>query len=173
MRVDFFSISLTRRQDDRTRRFKVNLWGFISVDGCGLIHIEGKHNGESYLNILKNVAIEKIAPLNKKKVFMQDNAPIHKTTAVMEYLNKNVEVMPWPAYSPDLNPIENVWAQMQRKVYQRMRLGVRLRNQNDLSNLARRCFYESCSKEYLKKLYLSLPKRIAHVSEGKGMRTKY
>lgn len=158
---------------DRTRRFKVNLWGYISADSCGLVHIEGKHNGTSYLNILQSVKIENIACLAEKKVFMQDNAPIHKTTAVMEYLNKNVQVLPWPAYSPDLNPIEHVWVQMQRKVYQFLRLGVRLRNRNDLLNLAKRSFYEVCSKEYLKKLYLSMPKRIAQVIQEKGKRTRY
>ena len=50
----------------------------------------------------------------------------------MEYLNISVNVIKWPAYSPDLNPIENVWSQTQPKVYERMRIGVRIENEEDL-----------------------------------------
>ena len=42
---------------------------------------------------------------------MQDNAPCHKR--IMAYLaQKRVEMILWPPYSPDMNPIENLWAWM-------------------------------------------------------------
>lgn len=48
-------------------------------------------------------------------VFMQDNARIHTARIVAEYLaSRNVIVLPHPALSPDLNPIENIWAIMER-----------------------------------------------------------
>ena len=42
--------------------------------------------------------------------FMHDNAPIHTAAFVKEYLGTHgIEHMVWPPYSPDLNPIENIW----------------------------------------------------------------
>ena len=42
-------------------------------------------------------------------IFMHDNAPIHTAHLIREWLEEhNVDVMDWPLYSPDLNPIENL-----------------------------------------------------------------
>ena len=50
-------------------------------------------------------------------VFLQDNAPCHKANKVTKFLERShVEVLQWPAQSPDSNPIENVWDVLFRKV---------------------------------------------------------
>ena len=44
-------------------------------------------------------------------VFQQDNTPVHKSEVVLNFLaQKQWEVLDWPVYSPDLNPVENIWA---------------------------------------------------------------
>ncbi len=47
--------------------------------------------------------------LNLGLKFVDDNAPIHRAKIVGDWKQKNgIAAVPWPAHSPDLNPIENV-----------------------------------------------------------------
>ena len=53
----------------------------------------------------------------EKRVLMQDGAPSHTAKVTMEFFKENkVEVLPWAPYSPDWNPIENLWSILKRKM---------------------------------------------------------
>ena len=49
---------------------------------------------------------------------MQDNALIHKLKLVAKWFKKNIiDVINWPPYSPDLNPIKHAWVQLKEALH--------------------------------------------------------
>ena len=54
-------------------------------------------------------------------MFQHDNASLHVARICTQFLEvENVTVLPWPAYSPDMAPIEHVWDALDRRVRQRV-----------------------------------------------------
>ena len=103
---------------------------------------------------------------------MQDGAPAHAAAATREDLaDRGVRVINWPAYSPDLNPIESVWDWM--KDYIEDKYG---HIENPSYNRLRVWVWEAWNavpEPWLKELLASMPRRCEAVIQANGMHTKY
>ncbi|CAF4582155.1 unnamed protein product, partial [Rotaria socialis] len=103
-------------------------------------------------------------------IFQQDNAPIHRAKVNLAWFkSKKINVLLWPSSSPDLNPIENLWGILARKVYAR---GKQFRTKEQLKTTITKS-WEEISIEQLRALVESMPERIFEVIKLNGAKTKY
>ncbi|GBM14131.1 Transposable element Tc3 transposase [Araneus ventricosus] len=97
------------------------VWAAFCFNGqVDLAFLGGRQNSPKSTETLENHLMplaENIGGRNRE--YQHDNVPIHTSNATKNYLNsKNLTVLEWPPMSPDLNPIENVWDIISRKVYE-------------------------------------------------------
>ncbi|KAE8985007.1 hypothetical protein PR002_g22767 [Phytophthora rubi] len=148
------------------------VWGAFGVKGKSeLVVLEGRQKSSDYIYTIS----EKMLPFAHAKygtdnVFMQDNASIHASYETMDFFKEEgVTVLDWPARSPDLNPIENVWAILARKVYGNGKQYVSVAE----LTVAVQDAWKSVTMQGLHKLLDSMPARCFEVARKNGDKTHY
>ncbi len=101
-------------------------------------------------------------------ISQQDLAPAHTANGTKSWFNDHgVTVLDWPANSPDLNPIENLWGIVKREIRD-----TRPNNADELKATVKET-WASIPPQQCHKLITSMPRRIEAVIKAKGAPTKY
>ena len=151
----------------------VMVWGCFVKNKLGpLVILEGRITGAVYQELLENHLMPFIDDLGDDNTFLfqDDNAPVHRAHSVLTWKEENlISSIPWPAQSPDLNPIEHLWDHLGRKVQEHK---PQPKNRRELITILKE-EWVNIEENVLENLVNSMPKRVRHVISSKGNPTKY
>ena len=162
----------------------IMVWGCMSSAGVGcLTRVEGNINAVIYVDILREHMLPSAHRLiGHEFLFQHDNAPPHTAGITQEFMadptpdfikemggSWKFDVMDWPAQSPDLNPIENLWDELERRLHREIN---RPQNQGELYQILHRV-WAGLDRNVITNLLASMPRRCQAVINARGAFTPY
>jgi len=150
---------------------KVSLWGCICAEGLG--HAElyaGSLDSIRHRDILRHSLIKSFrqfypsGPWN----FQQDNVRFHTTPETVTYLHeRGVTLIEWPPWSPDLNPIENLWNVLKARVYARFP-----QSMEEMEAVIRE-EWADIDLKFISRICRSMPQRLQLLLDNNGHKISY
>lgn len=148
------------------------VWAAFSAFGkTPILKVRGRMNSNQYIDMIEDVLINfSDEKMDGDFIFQQDNASIHVSKLSREWFqSKEIDLLDWPACSPDLNPIENLWGILVRLVYQG---GRQYKTVQELE-VAINNSWREIRIGTLENLVNSMPNRVFEVINKNGKKTKY
>ena len=94
---------------------KINWWGAFSSNGKCILNFFKENMSNTFMKIYWRTICQSWRELEKMKFW--DNHPVHKNLNSLKfYKEKGIKVIDFPPYSPDLNPIENIWGKSRSRL---------------------------------------------------------
>jgi hypothetical protein len=169
------------------KQARMMVWGAICMQGLNttrspLVVMQrdptAKKNGYSAWSYIKAMN-EGLFPIYRRSLrYMQDNASIHMAGLVNLWLKDHfIPILPdWHPYSPDLNPIEHLWARLKEMIYERYPGldGISSKDEQEriLKEILPLC-WEALNPSLIESLINSMPTRIEACIAANGWQTKY
>ncbi|UYV84986.1 hypothetical protein LAZ67_X004178 [Cordylochernes scorpioides] len=138
------------------RQRGIMVWGAIAYDSrSSLLRIQGTMTAQRYVDdVLRPVTLPYLQGV-PNALYQQDNARPH-TARISQQSLQDVQMLPWPPYSPDLSPIEHVWDIIGRRLHALPQP----RSEDELWQMVER-EWRAIPQDAIRTLIDSLPRRVA------------
>lgn len=160
-------------ESDRFGGPNVMIWGGISLRGKTELAIlnGGTVTAQRYIEeVIRPHVIPFAQQIGPGFWLMQDNARPHTARATQAVLEEShIQALPWPANSPDLNPIEHLWDQLKRRVRESEQ---EICNQQQLINALKQA-WDQIPAENVRTLIESMHSRLLECRAKRGGHTRY